>query len=88
MSGGADTKANTQESVRGRGALELGDLRLLEGAPTRLYYLHAWCNPCVFDAAFLDLPRISALLVRRLRGATGLPEAMASGLRSVIAGFS
>ena len=30
MSAGADTKANTQESVRGRGALELGDLRLLE----------------------------------------------------------
>ena len=53
-----------------------------------LYYLHAWCNPCIFDAAFLDLPRISALLVRRLRGATSLPEAMASGLRSVIAGFS
>ena len=40
------------------------------------------------DAAFLDLPRISALLVRRQRGATSLPEAMASGLRSVIAGFS
>ena len=53
-----------------------------------LYYLHAWLNPCIFDAAFLDLPRISALLVRRLRGATSLPEAMASGLRSVIAGFS
>ena len=41
-----------------------------------------------FDAAFLDLPRISALLVRRLRGATSLPEATASGLRSVIAGLS
>ena len=53
-----------------------------------LYYLHAWCNPCIFDAAFLDLPRVGALLVRRLRGATSLPEAMASGLRSVIAGFS
>ena len=53
-----------------------------------LYYLHAWLNPCIFDAAFLDLPRVSALLVRRLRGATSLSEAMASGLRSVIAGFS
>ena len=53
-----------------------------------LYYLHAWLNPCIFDAAFLDLPRVSALLVRRLRGGTSLPEAMASGLRSVIAGFS
>ena len=59
-------------------------------APTVLvlYYLHAWLNPCIFDAAFLDLPRVGALLVRRLRGATSLPEAMASGLRSVIAGFS
>ena len=53
-----------------------------------LYYLHAWLNPCIFDAAFLELPRVSALLVRRLRGGTSLPEAMASGLRSVIAGFS
>ena len=30
MSAGADTKANTRESVRGRGVLELLDLRLFE----------------------------------------------------------
>ena len=80
--------------VKRNDELSLDEIRQLKEAPhvwsvhKVLYYLHAWCNPCIFDAAFLDLPRVGALLVRRLRGATSLPEAMASGLRSVIAGFS
>ena len=35
LSAGADTKANTRESVRGRGVLEVGDLRLLEDGSER-----------------------------------------------------
>ena len=35
LSAGADKKANTWGPVRGRGALELGDLRLLEDGGER-----------------------------------------------------